>query len=358
MKQRLLIITLFLVLLASYFFVCLPFFESKPSNSYKSPTPLDERALIWKIEGNGLAKPSYIMGTMHTQCPEIVNHIEGWEEASTQCEMVVSESTYQELKFAIDSMSARNNLLVGELLCDSSLLHQLMVDPKQWNGVYTAFQIETIKSIDTTLLHLQPFMAIYRIKQSINATAERQQLYPQRHRVDTLRHLMDYFILKRIHEERGLLNVALDDSVCGLSLSTKSLSEILAQTDFEKTFIEDANLLLKYIEKRNEIVNGLKVFDSIYYFHDPYRFDKVCRKSAQTYPDYVAQISDVEDSLTYAVRNEKWMKKIPQYMEEKSCLIMVGAGHLVKTQSDRGLIQRLREMNYTLTPYLYKDGND
>ena len=41
------------------------------------------------------------------------------------------------------------------------------------------------------------------------------------------------------------------------------------------------------------------------------------------------------------------MKKIPDLIAEKSCFIAVGAAHLVE---EKGLINKLRELGYTVVP--------
>ena len=44
-------------------------------------------------------------------------------------------------------------------------------------------------------------------------------------------------------------------------------------------------------------------------------------------------------------RNNYWMKEIPGLIEENSCFIAVGAGHL---GGEKGIINQLRELGYTV----------
>ena len=51
------------------------------------------------------------------------------------------------------------------------------------------------------------------------------------------------------------------------------------------------------------------------------------------------------NKLIFDERNNYWMKKIPDLIEENSCFIAVGAGHL---GGERGIINQLRELGYTV----------
>ncbi|MFC2185712.1 TraB/GumN family protein [Fulvivirgaceae bacterium LMO-SS25] len=53
------------------------------------------------------------------------------------------------------------------------------------------------------------------------------------------------------------------------------------------------------------------------------------------------------NALILTDRNEKWIKKISDLIEEKNCFIAVGLSHLMY---ECGLINRITELGYTITP--------
>ena len=47
--------------------------------------------LLWKVSGNGLARPSYVMGTYHFAPASMIDKIPGMQEAFAGCDVVVGE---------------------------------------------------------------------------------------------------------------------------------------------------------------------------------------------------------------------------------------------------------------------------
>ena len=47
--------------------------------------------LLWKVSGNGLGRPSYIMGTHHMAPSSMIDSIKGINEAIAACDIVVGE---------------------------------------------------------------------------------------------------------------------------------------------------------------------------------------------------------------------------------------------------------------------------
>ena len=47
--------------------------------------------LLWKVTGNGLGRPSYILGTHHMAPSTMIDQIKGMNEAIAGCDIVVGE---------------------------------------------------------------------------------------------------------------------------------------------------------------------------------------------------------------------------------------------------------------------------
>ena len=50
-------------------------------------------------------------------------------------------------------------------------------------------------------------------------------------------------------------------------------------------------------------------------------------------------------------RNEKWMPQIVSSIQKQSTFIAVGIAHLIPTKHDKGILQRLKDLGYNVTPY-------
>ena len=54
--------------------------------------------LLWKISGNGLEQPSYLMGTHHLAPLSITDSIAGFKEAFTASQQVIGELVMSEVQ--------------------------------------------------------------------------------------------------------------------------------------------------------------------------------------------------------------------------------------------------------------------
>ncbi len=61
-----------------------------------------EKPLLWKIEGNGLAKPSYLFGTIHIGTPEVLNLHPAAKRAFDSADVVYTEVTMDEEARKVD----------------------------------------------------------------------------------------------------------------------------------------------------------------------------------------------------------------------------------------------------------------
>ena len=51
--------------------------------------------LLWKVSGNGLDKPSYVLGTYHLASESMIDKIPGMKQALEGCDIVVGEIDYE-----------------------------------------------------------------------------------------------------------------------------------------------------------------------------------------------------------------------------------------------------------------------
>lgn len=101
-----------LLLAASWLLVACSTFAQKPV----------EKSLLWKIEGKGLAKPSYLYGTIHVMCPD--------EIVVTPTLKSLFNSTQQlYLELDMDDLKSMAGMFFGLMMNDGSSLKTLL--PKE-----------------------------------------------------------------------------------------------------------------------------------------------------------------------------------------------------------------------------------
>lgn len=110
---------------------------------------------------------------------------------------------------------------------------------------------------------------------------------------------------------------------------------------------DQADLLVKAIEKKSEIKEGTEVVDNSDHLYQTY-----------VNQDLNAMLQEVKETevglmnfskLLLEDRNLAWIPKIEAFIHQKPSLIAVGAAHL---PGEMGVIHQLRKAGYTLTPIM------
>ena len=68
--------------------------------------------LLWKVSGNGLSRPSYIMGTYHFAPATMMDKIPGMQQALEGCDVVVGEIEKESLMSQEAQMMMAQAMLV------------------------------------------------------------------------------------------------------------------------------------------------------------------------------------------------------------------------------------------------------
>ena len=77
--------------------------------------------LLWKVSGNGLGRPSYIMGTYHFAPASMMEKIPGMEQALEGCDVVVGEIDKEEMM----SQSSQTRMAMAMMAPPDSTLDKL-----------------------------------------------------------------------------------------------------------------------------------------------------------------------------------------------------------------------------------------
>ncbi|MGZ8543952.1 MAG: TraB/GumN family protein [Flavisolibacter sp.] len=298
-------ISVWLSLLAAVgFAACSPGARSKNQVSY---TPATENTLLWRISGNGLAKPSYLFGTMHMICANDIGVSDSLKHAISQADKVYLELDMDDMMgmmlSAMTKMTMRGDTTLSDLL-----------SPEEYSKVKTFFEDKSGG--------LMPFSVVEKFKPLLVGSMVVEQMQSCENMI-----VMEQLVMteagKHKKEIEGLETI---DFQLGI---------------FDKIpYKIQAMQLLKMVEESGKGGEDgeMKILT------DAYRNQELNKMHELTVNE--KSIEGFTDVLLYD-RNEDWTQKLKGLMSKNALVIAVGAGHL---PGERGVINLLRKAGYKVEP--------
>jgi len=260
--------------------------------------------LLWKISGKGLARPSYLFGTMHVLCAEDAQLSESLKSVISNCDEV-----YFEIK--LDDM--------GDLM--GAMKYMRMNDSKKLSDLMTSEEYQKVKHYFAQHASMLPFGMLERFKP---------------------------LLISSLIEEEGLackttngmeLMIMKETSPVNKPIKGLETMEFQAGLFDSIPYEKQARDLLNYIDSADEYKKMTLQLAEVYRNQDLDKIDELSKKGDPGMDGYM-------DLLLYD-RNRKWAKALAPLLRGKSLLIAVGAAHL---PGDQGVINLLRKAGYTVTP--------
>jgi uncharacterized protein YbaP (TraB family) len=265
-------------------------------------------SLLWKISGNGLSNPSYILGTWHIKSGDFFDSIPGAKEVFNNCEQVVGE-------IILSNMTEMQQQSHEAMIMSPDTTYKMLYSESEYK-----FVSEKISSIlggtfeqwsvlkPSALGTLVPMFTIMKYFPEFNP----ENVLDVRVQKEAQKTKKNVIALETSEEQAYLLY-----EMGSLKQQAEQLLCLLENFDF-------ASLLIpKMIEAYNE-------GDLAFLAQE--MEDEKCSSTTQN----TAIIDD---------RNHKWMKLLPEIMRTKSSFIAVGAGHL---PGENGLLNLLEKAGYTV----------
>ncbi|MEO7979244.1 TraB/GumN family protein [Flavobacterium sp.] len=267
-------------------------FSSATQSQTKSPKL--ENSLLWEVSGNGLEKPSYLYGTIHSICAADYFLSEKTKKAFDQSEKFILEINFSDpiemadaQKMSMSSEPLSKKLTPEELTRLDSVLQKTtglkiqQLDNFSLAAVTSvigmkAFGCESLKSYESDFMDLAK-------KENKNIEG-----------LETVKGQMT--MLANAYTDSELINMLGD-------LSEKETSKMVEDYKAE-------NLMNLYSDVADEKVMSAKAKKWV-----------------------------LDD------RNKDWAKKIPEMMKKESLFVAVGVGHLA---GESGVINLLRKSGYTV----------
>ncbi len=276
--------------------------------------------LLWKVTGNGLQKPSYIIGTYHFAPTSFTDSIKGLKEA-----MEASEQVYGEIVMA-DMMKPENMTKMQSAM--------MLPEGQTIEKLYTAEEMARINAMLKSLIGMDitnPMVA----QQLGNFTPQALQT-----QLEVLMYLKGHTEFDPNRSFDGYFQQ--EATAKGKPIGAFETVDFQIETLYKSMSMERQKQLLlcladnlEFNEEQTE--NVVKAF----FAQDLDGIEKAMDAKLNNTCDGTPE---EKETLIYA-RNDNWMKQMPEIMKQKSTLFAVGAGHL---PGERGVLAQLRKAGYTV----------
>ena len=272
--------------------------------------PMEDRALLWKIEGNGIKKKSYLFGTIH-----LIDKEEFFFPKKLQKIVSKSEVLTMEIAGIPDPMEAFKLSMLDEGSFFDFFTEDQTDSILVWVEEHTTLSSSGFKMM---VGKMRPFVVAQLLpeldKDNPNPGMENKKSYEMELETIATNKGLEIEGLETVAEQMGIFDLLTDEQQVAMVMeiirngSTSSDQE-LAQT-MELYFEGDIDGLYQMIVGDSELMDSM-------------------------------------NDVLLDNRNKRWIPMIEKMISEKSTFIAVGAGHL---GGPKGVLRLLEAQGYTLTP--------
>jgi uncharacterized protein len=272
------------------------------------------KSLLWKIEGNGLKKPSYLFGTIHVIPKAELKLRPEVDLALKECKFIVFEIDMKEML----NIKSQLALLTKAFMPSGTTLRTLL-SPEDYAYVRTYMDGSSLPS--TMIDKMKPLFLSTLLGQD---KEDGEKAAPSTS--------VEMVLYKKSNK--------LKMSTAGLETSAYQLS-LFDQIPYK----EQAEMLVESLRAAaNSSADGQAV-DPNGQLHDIYNAEDI-QAMQDMMSDESAGMKGFEDILLYK-RNANWIKPMGDIMANQPAFFAVGAGHL---GGEKGVIALLRKAGYKVEP--------
>ena len=259
-----------------------------------------ENSTLWKIEGSGLNKASYLFGTIHITC-----------DATLENDVIkaLDETKQIVLEIDMDDPDMQDKMMKGMYMKDGKTLKSIVNDEdyQAIDSLFTSKMGISVKMIE----NVKPFFLT-------------SMLYPKF--IDCPMESFEAELMKVAKEQ--------NEEIFGLETIDDQINvfEVIPYEDQVKDLVRTAKDNMAY-DKANfakllSIYKDENITDMLNIMND----------------DNYSSVAEYQDELLDN-RNINWIPKIKEYAEKQATFFGVGGGHLA---GENGVINLLRQAGYTV----------
>ena len=277
---------------------------------------------LFRVSGNGLKEPSYILGTIHTLPSSVkIDSIPEYVEAEAKCRQLYAESDTAATQVIADALADEKESI---FLPEGKTIGDLLA-PEQFDLLKTWVKKVLNKNLSPRN-NLKPINYLLLFNNAIQNEAMKKYYGDNNGftKIDmdcidravkrgmTLGHLDDYAIVEKMPDKLGFS------------------MDIDAQVDSLVSFLNNYDII------HQQTMDAWKILSELmdYWMKGDYNS---CA-SMEGWDAFIAT-----NPLDIVSRNEKWLPMMKTAMSKAPTMFVVGVGHLVEKE---GVIAKLREAGY------------
>ncbi|MEG1562800.1 MAG: TraB/GumN family protein [Bacteroides sp.] len=272
--------------------------------------------LLWKVSGNGLNQPSYIMGTHHLSPLSIKDSIAGMKQALADTKQVYGELVMSEMQ-----NPANMQLMQKEMVTATDTTFQSLFTPEEYEMInkYSKenlmFDITTMPKIKPAFLSNNLILIIY------------------------LKHVGGFNPQEQLDTYFQTQATASGKKVGGLEKIEFQFNLLFNNASLQR----QAQLLLCMLNNLDKGIKQMKQLTADYNAQD---IDAMYKLSTEIEGNQCDPLPG-ENEAMLDNRNKNWAEKLPAILHEAPTFVAVGALHLA---GENGLLNLLKEKGYTIEP--------
>ena len=275
--------------------------------------------LLYRISGNGLESPSYIVGTYHLAPASFADSIPGMSEAIENTLQVCGELDM------MDAFKPENaaRLMQSQMLPEGVTLSSLLTDDQRTR--LNALLLEVLgtnlddEAYATQVEHVKPV--------ALSTTLSLAAYIKQAESFNPMELLDNYFQTLALQNGKSVKGFETVDFQMG----------VLYGADLPKQ-VEDLMCTVDHFDEASELVDRIT---AAYFSQDLQQLEAILEEEMEGpcggSPEDEANLLDN--------RNHNWIKMMPDMMAEQPTLFAVGAGHLC---GEQGVLKLLEGLGYTV----------
>lgn len=276
--------------------------------------------LLYKISGNGLTKPSYIIGTYHLAPVSFADSIPALQDALNACEQVYGELDMTNMQSMENMQKMQAAMMLPEGTTLSTLLSEdemtrLNVVLKDLLGVdmsnpMIGQQLGKMSPID---LHTQLSLLVFmKTHEGFNPQATFDGYFQQ------------------VAQQQG-------KAVGGLETMDFQIKTLYQGQTLER----QKELLMCLVDNMESVTTQAERLVKAFFSQDIVAVKAVMDEKDNNQCDYTPE----EEDMLINNRNANWVTLMPQIMTAKPTFFAVGAGHL---PGEKGVLQLLKNAGYSI----------
>lgn len=271
--------------------------------------------LLYKISGNGLKSPSYIVGTYHLAPASFADEIKGMQDAFAAVEQVYGEVDM------LDSQAEQIAMMQAMMLPEGKYIDD-MFSAEEMERI-NAYMRENMR-MDFTNSMLREQLG--RMRPSVltmqMALLQFMKITPNFNPND----LIDSYFQKEARKS--------GKDVGGLETAEFQLELLYGESTDE----EEREALLRLVDENEAMLAEMQAMTDAYFSFDMKSIHQLTIQSVET-----GEMTPEEFAEMFTDRNRRWVEAMPAIMAAKPTLFVVGAGHL---PSKEGVLELLKAEGY------------